>query len=93
MSLAVDVPVFVSSHTTYYSWEGNPVNLSCGVQSHPPAVLLWQRDRLTVGTATEGPGNARVYNAEGRSLLEVPSHTEALWETHWRTVVNVPRKC
>ncbi|XP_061092048.1 neural cell adhesion molecule 2-like [Conger conger] len=65
------VPVFVSTHTRFFSWEGNAVNLSCAVQAHPPAVLLWQRDRLTVGTTTEGPGNARVYSAEGRSLLEV----------------------
>ncbi|KAJ8283095.1 hypothetical protein COCON_G00056140 [Conger conger] len=65
------VPVFVSTHTRFFSWEGNAVNLSCAVQAHPPAVLLWQRDRLTVGTTTEGPGNARVYSTEGRSLLEV----------------------
>ncbi|XP_064185783.1 neural cell adhesion molecule 2-like isoform X2 [Anguilla rostrata] len=65
------MPVFVSDPTTYYSWEGNAVNLSCSVQAHPPAVLLWQRDRLTIGTATGGPGNARVHHAEGRSLLEV----------------------
>ncbi|KAJ8334092.1 hypothetical protein SKAU_G00397310 [Synaphobranchus kaupii] len=65
------VPVFVGNHTTHYSWEGNAVNLSCAVEAHPPAVLLWRRDRLTVATATEGPGNARVYNSEGRSLLEV----------------------
>ncbi|KAJ8246652.1 hypothetical protein GJAV_G00253920 [Gymnothorax javanicus] len=65
------VPVFVTNHTTFYSWEGNAVNLSCVVQSHPPAVVLWQRDQLTIGPATEGLSNTRVYKADGHSLLEV----------------------
>ncbi|KAJ8405952.1 hypothetical protein AAFF_G00308400 [Aldrovandia affinis] len=64
-------PVFLSNHTMYYSWEGNPVNLSCEVQAQPPAMLQWRRDHLTIAPAMQGPGNARIYNTEGRSLLEV----------------------
>ncbi|XP_036401669.1 neural cell adhesion molecule 2-like isoform X5 [Megalops cyprinoides] len=67
-------PIFLSNHTIYYSWEGNPVNLSCEVMANPAALLLWRRDRLTV--STEGPGNARVYSTEGRSLLEVTPMSE-----------------
>ncbi|XP_035249911.1 neural cell adhesion molecule 2-like isoform X3 [Anguilla anguilla] len=62
-------PKFQSNHTIYYSWEGNPVNISCEVMANPQASLLWKKDRQTI--STEGPGSARVYNSEGRSLLEV----------------------
>ncbi|KAJ8350816.1 hypothetical protein SKAU_G00259460, partial [Synaphobranchus kaupii] len=62
-------PKFQTNHTIYYSWEGNAVNISCDVMANPQASLLWKRDRLTI--STEGPGSARVYNSEGRSLLEV----------------------
>ncbi|KAI1899695.1 hypothetical protein AGOR_G00064420 [Albula goreensis] len=62
-------PKFQTNHTIYYSWEGNPVNISCDVMANPQASLLWKRDRLTI--STEGPGNTRVYSTEGRSLLEV----------------------
>ncbi|KAJ8255700.1 hypothetical protein COCON_G00195640 [Conger conger] len=67
-------PKFQSDPTIYYSWEGNPVNISCDVLANPQASLLWKRDRLTI--STEGPGNARVYNIEGRSLLEVTPMSE-----------------
>ncbi|XP_048866768.1 neural cell adhesion molecule 2 isoform X2 [Brienomyrus brachyistius] len=62
-------PKFQSNHTIYYSWEGNPVNISCDVMANPPATMLWRRDKLTI--STEGSGNTRAYNEEGRSVLEV----------------------
>ncbi|XP_028846644.1 neural cell adhesion molecule 2 isoform X1 [Denticeps clupeoides] len=62
-------PKFQTNHTIFYSWEGNPVNISCDVMSNPPATMLWRRDKLTI--PTEGTGNMRVYSATGRSLLEV----------------------
>uniref|UniRef100_A0A8C9TV25 Zgc:152904 n=1 Tax=Scleropages formosus TaxID=113540 RepID=A0A8C9TV25_SCLFO len=62
-------PKFQSNHTTYYSWEGNPVNISCDVVANPRAAMVWGRDKLTI--STEGGSNMRVFNTEGRSLLEV----------------------
>ncbi|KAL7845902.1 hypothetical protein AOLI_G00240940 [Acnodon oligacanthus] len=62
-------PKFQINHTIFYSWEGNPVNISCNVMSNPPATMLWRRDRFTI--SNEGTSNTRIHTAEGRSLLEV----------------------
>ncbi|XP_016144178.1 neural cell adhesion molecule 2 [Sinocyclocheilus grahami] len=62
-------PKFQTNHTIFFSWEGNPVNISCDVMSNPPATMLWRREKLTI--PTEGAGNMRVHSAPGRSLLEV----------------------
>ncbi|XP_067358543.1 neural cell adhesion molecule 2-like isoform X1 [Channa argus] len=63
------IPKFLTNHTIYYSWEGNPVNISCDVMSNPPATMLWRRERFTI--STEGTANMRVHGAEGKSVLEV----------------------
>lgn len=67
----LDIPKFLTNHTVYYSWEGNPVNISCDVMSNPPATMLWRRERFTI--STEGTANMRVHSAEGKSVLEVSS--------------------
>ncbi|XP_018613158.1 neural cell adhesion molecule 2 isoform X2 [Scleropages formosus] len=67
-------PKFQTNHTTYYSWEGNPVNITCDVMANPQATMLWRKDKVTI--STEGTANARVYNEEGRSLLEVTPMSE-----------------
>lgn len=64
-----DIPKFLTNHTIYYSWEGNPVNISCDVMSNPPATMLWRRERFTI--SAEGTANIRVHAAEGKSVLEV----------------------
>ncbi|KAL0184573.1 hypothetical protein M9458_020269, partial [Cirrhinus mrigala] len=61
-------PKFQTNHTIFFSWEGNPVNISCDVMSNPPATMLWRREKLTI--PSEGAGNMRVHSAPGRSLLE-----------------------
>ena len=67
--VCVDAPKFLTNHTIFYSWEGNPVNISCDVMSNPPATMLWRRERFTI--SSEGTANIRIHTAEGRSLLEV----------------------
>ncbi|XP_035390957.1 neural cell adhesion molecule 2 isoform X1 [Electrophorus electricus] len=62
-------PKFQINHTIFYSWEGNPVNLSCDVMSNPPATMLWRRDRFTI--SNDGNSNTRIHTAEGKSVLEV----------------------
>ncbi|XP_066542874.1 neural cell adhesion molecule 2 isoform X1 [Hoplias malabaricus] len=62
-------PKFQTNHTIFFSWEGNPVNISCDVMSNPPATMLWRRDKLTI--PAEGTANMHVHSAPGRSLLEV----------------------
>ncbi|XP_062236131.1 LOW QUALITY PROTEIN: neural cell adhesion molecule 2-like [Platichthys flesus] len=63
------IPKFLTNHTIFYSWEGNPVNISCDVMSNPPATMLWRRERLTI--SAEATANTRVHSAEGKSVLEV----------------------
>ncbi|KAG8004546.1 Neural cell adhesion molecule 2, partial [Nibea albiflora] len=63
------IPKFLTNHTIYYSWEGNPVNISCDVMSNPPATMLWRRERFTI--SAEGTANTRVHSAAGKSVLEV----------------------
>uniref|UniRef100_A0A8C7XZS1 Neural cell adhesion molecule 2 n=1 Tax=Oryzias sinensis TaxID=183150 RepID=A0A8C7XZS1_9TELE len=40
------VPKFLTNQSIFYSWEGNPVNISCDVMSNPPATMLWRRERF-----------------------------------------------
>ncbi|KAK5847512.1 hypothetical protein PBY51_016633 [Eleginops maclovinus] len=63
------IPKFLTNHTIFYSWEGNPVNISCDVMSNPPATMLWRRERFTI--SAEGTANTRVHSGAGKSVLEV----------------------
>ncbi|XP_053709666.1 neural cell adhesion molecule 2-like isoform X2 [Synchiropus splendidus] len=63
------IPKFLTNHTIFYSWEGNPVNISCVVMSNPHATMLWRRERFTI--SAEGTANTRVHSGEGKSILEV----------------------
>ncbi|KAI7811436.1 neural cell adhesion molecule 2, partial [Triplophysa rosa] len=62
-------PKFQTNQTIFFSWEGNPVNISCDARSNPPATMLWRRDRFTI--SSQGTGNIQIHTAEGRSILEV----------------------
>lgn len=72
----IDIPKFLTNHTIYYSWEGNPVNISCDVMSNPPATMLWRRERFTI--SAEGTANTRVHSVEGKSVLEVGTSAKSL---------------
>lgn len=72
-----DIPKFLTNHTIFYSWEGNPVNISCDVMSNPPATMLWRRERFTI--SAEGTANTRVHSVEGKSVLEVSPESVRLW--------------
>lgn len=75
--LLTDIPKFLTNHTIFYSWEGNPVNISCDVRSNPPATMLWRRERFTI--SAEATANTRVYGAEGKSVLEVSARPSTCW--------------
>lgn len=76
----IDIPKFLTNHTIYYSWEGNPVNISCDVMSNPPATMLWRRERFTI--SAEGTANTRVHSVEGKSVLEVGT-SASLWSAYY----------
>ncbi|KAK1170105.1 neural cell adhesion molecule 2 [Acipenser oxyrinchus oxyrinchus] len=67
-------PKFQSNQTIYYSWEGNPINVSCDVIAKPLAFIEWRRNKQVL--RTESSGNIRIYSTEGRALLEVTPMSE-----------------
>ncbi|XP_069565833.1 neural cell adhesion molecule 1a isoform X2 [Brachyistius frenatus] len=52
-----------------YSWEGNPANISCEVEAHPEASVVWFRDGFQLPTANYT--NMKIYNTQTVSYLEV----------------------
>lgn len=67
-----DAPKFVSNQTIYYSWEGNPINISCDVKSNPPASVHWRREKLVL--PAKNTTNLKTYSAGRKMILEVSLH-------------------
>uniref|UniRef100_A0A4W3HGL7 Neural cell adhesion molecule 2 n=1 Tax=Callorhinchus milii TaxID=7868 RepID=A0A4W3HGL7_CALMI len=71
-SMHLDVqyaPKFLSTQLTYYSWEGNPVNISCDVSANPQAFIHWRRGS-TILPDLNIP-DISVHKKETKVLLEV----------------------
>lgn len=54
---------------TAYTWEGNPANISCEVEAHPGALVLWFRDGLQLPHTNTS--NVKIHSSPARSFLEV----------------------
>ena len=67
-----DAPKFISNQTIYYSWEGNPINISCDVKSNPPASVHWRREKLVL--PAKNTTNLKTYCAGKKMILEVSLH-------------------
>lgn len=68
----VDAPKFISNQTIYYSWEGNPINISCDVKSNPPASVHWRREKLVL--PAKNTTNLKTYSTGRKMILEVSLH-------------------
>lgn len=68
LCVAADAPK-VRGSVAVYTWEGNPANISCGVEAHPGASVLWFRDGLQLPVANST--NIKIYNTPTISYLEV----------------------
>lgn len=68
LSVPPDAPKILGA-VTAYTWEGNPANISCEVEAHPGASVLWFRDgvQLPFANAT----NVKIYGGPSVSFLEV----------------------
>uniref|UniRef100_A0A3Q3B244 Neural cell adhesion molecule 1a n=1 Tax=Kryptolebias marmoratus TaxID=37003 RepID=A0A3Q3B244_KRYMA len=57
-----------------YTWEGNPANISCVVDAHPGASVVWFRDgiQLTSPNST----NLKIYNTPTVSYLEITPESQ-----------------
>ncbi|XP_074156716.1 neural cell adhesion molecule 2 isoform X2 [Sminthopsis crassicaudata] len=62
-------PKFVSNQTIYYSWEGNPINISCDVKANPPASILWSREKSFL--PSKNATNLKTYSAGRKMILEI----------------------
>lgn len=65
---AADAPKILGP-VTVYTWEGNPANISCEVEAHPGASVLWFRDGLQLPSTNTT--NMKIYNTPTISYLEV----------------------
>lgn len=65
----IDAPKFISNQTIYYSWEGNPINISCDVKSNPPASVHWRREKLVL--PAKNTTNLKTYSTGRKVILEV----------------------
>ncbi|CAI5772699.1 neural cell adhesion molecule 2 isoform X1 [Podarcis lilfordi] len=61
-------PVFVSNQTTYYSWEGNPINISCDVLSNPSASIQWRQGKLVL--PVRNSTHLKTHSAGSKLILE-----------------------
>uniref|UniRef100_A0A7M4F657 Neural cell adhesion molecule 2 n=1 Tax=Crocodylus porosus TaxID=8502 RepID=A0A7M4F657_CROPO len=55
-------PTFVSNQTMYYSWEGNPINISCEVLANPSASIQWRRGKLVL--PAKNTTHLKIYNGK-----------------------------
>ncbi|KAL4833855.1 hypothetical protein H8958_009687 [Nasalis larvatus] len=62
-------PKFISNQTIYYSWEGNPINISCDVKSNPPASIHWRREKLVL--PAKNTTNLKTYSTGRKMILEI----------------------
>lgn len=67
--LCPDAPTFVSNQTMYYSWEGNPINISCEVLANPSASVQWKRGKLVL--PVKNTTHLKTYSTGRKLILEV----------------------
>lgn len=65
---AADAPKVLGS-VAVYTWEGNPANISCEVEAHPGASVVWFRDGFPLPSANST--NVRIHHTPTVSYLEV----------------------
>ncbi|KAM9319459.1 neural cell adhesion molecule 2 [Gastrophryne carolinensis] len=70
MFLSVEyAPKFILNQTIYYSWENNPINISCDVISNPPSSIFWSRDKILL--PARNITNIKTYRDGKKILLEI----------------------
>lgn len=68
LCVAADAPKILGP-VTVYTWEGNAANISCEVEAHPGASVVWFRDGVQLPFANTT--NIKIYNTPTISYLEV----------------------
>ncbi|XP_034745698.1 neural cell adhesion molecule 1a isoform X21 [Etheostoma cragini] len=69
MYLEVRYAPKIQGQVTVYTWEGNAANISCEVEAHPGASVVWFRDGLQLPSANTT--NMKIHNTQTVSYLEI----------------------
>ncbi|XP_054873407.1 neural cell adhesion molecule 1-like isoform X5 [Amphiprion ocellaris] len=87
MYLEVRYAPKILGSVTVYTWEGNPANISCEVDAHPGAEVVWFRDGLQLPNANTT--NMKVYNTPTISYLEITPDSQNDFGSYNCTATNV----
>lgn len=68
LCVSTDAPKILGP-VVLYTWEGNAANISCEVDAHPGASVVWFRDGVQAPSANTT--NMKIYNTPTISYLEV----------------------
>ncbi|XP_069804832.1 neural cell adhesion molecule 1 isoform X1 [Dendropsophus ebraccatus] len=69
-----------------YTWEGNPVNITCEVLAYPTAKVSWLRDGQLLPSSNSS--NIKIYNTQFASSLEINPDSESDFGNYNCTAVN-----
>ncbi|XP_056400781.1 neural cell adhesion molecule 1 isoform X3 [Hyla sarda] len=69
-----------------YTWEGNPVNITCEVLAYPTARVSWLRDGQLLPSSNSS--NIKIYNTPFASSLEINPDSESDFGNYNCTAVN-----
>ncbi|TNN79176.1 Neural cell adhesion molecule 1 [Liparis tanakae] len=72
---------------TVYTWEGNAANISCEVEAHPGASVLWFRDGLQLPSANTT--NMKIYSTPTITYLEITPDSQNDFGSYNCTATNV----
>ncbi|XP_029303321.1 neural cell adhesion molecule 1a isoform X12 [Cottoperca gobio] len=72
---------------TVYTWEGNAANITCEVEAHPGASVVWFRDGLQLPSANTT--NMKIFNTPSTSYLEINPDSQNDFGSYNCTATNV----
>ncbi|XP_055370417.1 neural cell adhesion molecule 1a isoform X5 [Betta splendens] len=87
MNLEVRFAPKILGPVTVYTWEGNPANISCEVEAHPRASVVWFRDGNQLPTANTS--SLMIYNTPTISYLEINPDSQNDFGSYNCTATNV----
>ncbi|XP_072342734.1 neural cell adhesion molecule 1-like isoform X12 [Scyliorhinus torazame] len=74
MYLEVQYAPKLQGTVTVYTWEGNPVNITCEVLAHPRALVTWFRDGQQLPSSNYS--SIKIYNTRSTNYLQVTPDSE-----------------
>ncbi|XP_041030071.1 neural cell adhesion molecule 1-like isoform X17 [Carcharodon carcharias] len=74
MYLEVQYAPKLQGTVTVYTWEGNPVNITCEVLAHPHALVTWFRDGQQLPSSNYS--SIKIYNTRSTNYLQVTPDSE-----------------